>query len=874
MASLMEALYNMPTERLRALVERRDVNLQKLTLIPSKRSLAQTLSQELLHGQSINAAIIQCNARELRLLQILATCPMTGKGIVLWRSIEDAAGGPSLRPALEAILVGLEDWGLAFPAVGGVLLPEIIKQHVPISLPDRYTLVKCLDTYDAQSIKRIVRKLELQPPAETKAVNIEAIRANLLDNPSGLKLNCPLDADEIAALEHLVALGGAAPAMEIASSLYSSNDDFFRYDWQNRWKYGQERNAVDNLLARGIVHVMWQGYGYNLYIVIPGDLLRVLTGGVDNAFWTSPPMAPAALDSPPPKVASAPLVSRDTVNFLGFLATTEAVRTGVGVIHKTSLKNAARTLRLPDERYASFIYALCRQAKIIATQTERQVYTLTAKGASWLHWDSLAQVQTLFDAWKNGILWGEMYNEPLYKEGGFRTEEPVLRLRRTALRLLAECEPGRWYDLNSLTDTLTFRAPLMLSTASMMGADLVASPAAFIRFLVAECLVWLGAAEIGHEETAPTAGILESKPETGKGSGKPGRKAEPAFKTPLPEGIAYRLTPLGAYLLGRPDAEKPEPEPREDKFIVQANGEIFVPPYLEPVTLYRLLSLTETPLKGAISNTVTLSREALRRAMDGGETAREILAFLQGHSRAGIPQNVEYLINEIGEKHGHIRIGQAQMYLQADSPLLMQELQARRELKEYFVQSLSDTIVLLKADDPEKIIRELRKAGYMPTTDGEDEAKPALKSNARYAPPEVASPDAPEKTTKSGRRALKADTALDWQRIAQEDDKPFTTETYAAKPAGEIPEGATSNPQLKRFLLAQATQKQWQVEVGYRVEANSEAQTLTLSPHGVTQRDLDATDVHTDVRFIYPLDRIAWVRATKRRTTDKMISDE
>ena len=860
MASLTESLYNLPTERLRALVARRDIDPQKLTLIPNKRGLTQTLSAELARGPGINAAIIQCNARELRLLQILATAEANSQQVILWPRIEQAAGGAGLREALDGLVAGLEEWALAFRVEGGVFMPDGVKPHVPISLPDRYTLERCLDSYDAQTVKRIVSRLNLTPDGATKLINIAAIKAHLLDGQGGLKLNPPLNEEEIAALEHLVMLGGAAPALEIASSLYDSTDDFFRYDWQNRWKLGVERNAIDSLLARGIIHVMWQGYGYNLYVVIPGDLLRILTGGEDNAFWTSPATAPIPLEAAPPKTAPTPTMNRDAVRLLGFITTNESARTGVGVIHKTSLKNVARTLSLSEERYASFLYALCRESKLIITQTERQIYAMTAKGASWLHWDSTAQSVTLYEAWKTGTIWGEMYNEPLRKEGSYRSEEAMLRLRRTALRLLAESEPGRWHDLNSLTDTLTFRAPLMLSNAGMMGPDLVASPAAFIRLLVAEALVWLGVTEIATEESAPPPPSAAPAKQT-----KAGRKPEPAQRAALPDAMAYRVTPLGSYLLSQQNAA-PQAEPREDKFIVQANGEIFIPPYLEPILLYRLLCLTETPVKNTTSNTVTLTRDSIRRALDAGDTAREILAFLQAHSRAGIPQNVEYLIHEIGGKHGHIHIGQAQMYLQADSPMLLQELMARREIKPFIVKSLTDTIALLKSDDPDKMMRELRKAGYMPTADEEDMATlPALRPSSRYAPPEITLPDAPDKTAKTGRRAAKADTALDWNRIAQEDGKPFSNEPLRViKKSLTLPEGATSSPDLIRFLLAQACQKQWQTDIGYRDGSDEAFTPVRIEPHAITNEGVHATEIETGNQFMYPLERIGWAKATRR----------
>src|SRR5581483_3002940 len=115
----------------------------------------------------------------------------------------------------------------------------------------------------------------------------------------------------------------------------------------------------------------------------------------------------------------------------------------------------------------------------------------------------------------------------------------------------------------------------------------------------------------------------------------------------------------------------------------------------EPSTLFHLLMVTDVPAKGATGNVVTLTRDSLRRAFDHGLSGKDLIEFLQAHGRTGIPQNVEYLINEVAGKHGHIHIGRAKMYVQVDSPLVLKELQARRELKGYFVRALSDTVAIL-----------------------------------------------------------------------------------------------------------------------------------------------------------------------------------
>ena len=89
------------------------------------------------------------------------------------------------------------------------------------------------------------------------------------------------------------------------------------------------------------------------------------------------------------------------------------------------------------------------------------------------------------------------------------------------LRVIAENPSDGWYDLNSLTETLMFRAPLMLASGAMLGPDLAPSPAVFVRMLAGECLLWMGLAELGYRET-PVPVVLTALPRR-NAAGRPSR---------------------------------------------------------------------------------------------------------------------------------------------------------------------------------------------------------------------------------------------------------------------------------------------------------------------------------------------------------------
>ena len=867
MASLVEAIYSLPTERLRKLVQARRLDAKKLALIPNKRQLAQFLAAELNKPVSISEAITQCNARELRLLQLLM---ITELGHTLtWDKLLEMAGDTSLNDALSAVMTRLEELGLAFRVGNNVLLPDPVRSYVPASLSDRYTLERCLDQYDAVSLKRICATLGL--PQDTKPVNVRAIKSLLLENGNIARLQKPLTEEEVAVLEFIIQSNGDATALEVATVvLKGKNDDFFRYDWQNRWKMGNERNAIDTLLARGILHVVAYGYGYNLFLIIPGDLLRVLAGGSDKAFWTAPPIAPLPLKTAPTRVMRHVGLLRDVVSMLGFVSVQDATRTSTGHIHKTSLKNLARTLSIPEERYASFLYAVCREAGLIAAQTDKQVYKTTDKGISWLHWDSVAQLHALADAWRKGMMWSEMYNEPLHKANDYRSKEAVERMRQAALNIVVQVGPqdvssgetdALFYELDSVTETLAFQSPLLLVHSAAMGPDLVPSPTAFIRLLVCECLYWLGLIELGEVEEKEKRRGGEEEREPSTLNSQLSTRGAATQKPELPDADGYRLTPMGLFLLNVEGATSPAPDPREDQFIVQANGEIFVSPYLEPATLYHLFAMTELPAKGGTGNTVSLTRESIRRCLDQGAATQDILSFLQARARTGIPQNVEYLINDVGGKHGHIHIGKAQMYVQVDTPLLLKELEARRELKPYFVRSLSETVAILKADDPEKLLRELRKAGYLPVSD-DDAPRNTLNLKAKPAPAVVPLPDAVE--DKKAKRATKADATLDWERIAQEDGKPWLKGNAADAPAptGGMTSNIVRNQALIKTLLMQASKTQAVVEIEYMEPGRPTVVRREVEPNQILGGVLSAYDRLTSGYQSFNIARIQWARLT------------
>jgi hypothetical protein len=323
----------------------------------------------------------------------------------------------------------------------------------------------------------------------------------------------------------------------------------------------------------------------------------------------------------------------------------------------------------------------------------------------------------------------------------------------------------------------------------------------------------------------------------------------------------------------------PVPEqttPSEMQFILQANAEIFVPPYLQADILYRVLVFAEVP-ETVGSTTVRLSKDSIRKALDRGHNLPDIIEFLRSHSRTGIPQNVEYMLNEVGTRHGHIHVGLAQMYIKVDSPLLMKELCARKDLKGMFVREISETVAIITGKDLDKVLRDLRKAGYFPVSDDHTEANQHdhdLHVNQQgYAALEGADSDVDfgehgfggDDFRGSSRAPIHDAVPIDWDKIAEQDGEPYTSGARTAPSDIARPAGAHENQNLIRVILSNAAIGRTVVDMVYR-PAGQEPRRIQFEPNMVSATAVVGFESDEgDDQITINVSQILWARITPRK---------
>lgn len=105
--------------------------------------------------------------------------------------------------------------------------------------------------------------------------------------------------------------------------------------------------------------------------------------------------------------------------------------------------------------------------------------------------------------------------------------------------------------------------------------------------------------------------------------------------------------------------------------------------------------------------------------MDEGWGSDRILALLRRHSRTGVPGVVERMIEDVGRRHGRLRVGFASVFIQADQEALIAEVLATPRLRGLQLRRIAPSVAVLTGRSPEQVLESLRRAGFMPTADAE-----------------------------------------------------------------------------------------------------------------------------------------------------------
>ncbi len=143
-----------------------------------------------------------------------------------------------------------------------------------------------------------------------------------------------------------------------------------------------------------------------------------------------------------------------------------------------------------------------------------------------------------------------------------------------------------------------------------------------------------------------------------------------------------------------------------------------VVPGVPSATLARLLDSAADRESRGTASTWRFTAGSVRRALDAGRSAPELLDALRAAATGGtLPQPLEYLLTDVARRHGQLRVRTVGCVLHAADPAILAELLASRALARLRLRELAPTVLSSAASRKDTLVA-LRSAGYAPV--GED----------------------------------------------------------------------------------------------------------------------------------------------------------
>ncbi|WP_026543227.1 helicase-associated domain-containing protein [Paenarthrobacter nicotinovorans] len=155
--------------------------------------------------------------------------------------------------------------------------------------------------------------------------------------------------------------------------------------------------------------------------------------------------------------------------------------------------------------------------------------------------------------------------------------------------------------------------------------------------------------------------------------------------------------------------------------LLQADLTAVAPGYLAPELSETLLLMADAEGQGPAS-IYRFSAVTIRRALDAGQDAESLLAFLREHSATDVPQPLAYLVQDTASRHGRLRIGTSASFIQSDDETAISDLLAEGRTSVLSLVRIAPT-VLTSSASPKETARVLRELGLSPAV---QEAEPAV----------------------------------------------------------------------------------------------------------------------------------------------------
>ncbi|MEV3990586.1 helicase C-terminal domain-containing protein [Streptomyces sp. NPDC049837] len=537
------------------------------------------------------------------------------------------------------------------------------------------------------------------------------------------------------------------------------------------------------------------------------------------------------------------------------------------------LKRTAVALET-SEQVAAFWLEVAYGAGLIASDGEAdERYALTPEYDEWLglpaaeRWARLAGVWLAATRTPGLVGTQDTKGRTLAVLGPGLDRGAAPEVRHRVLTLLAGLPAGASPDPETLLARLRWERPLR-GTAQEQGADLRARLASW-TLTEAELLGVTGRGALSAHGRAllpgaPAPGTDHPVPAAGHGADGHAQEHPDRAHAHGPAHAHASTAPDSGTFNGRRPAHAavaahagaaallapllPEPV---DHVLLQADLTAVAPGPLQRPLADMLAVAADVESKGG-ATVYRFTPASVRRALDAGQAAADLHAFLAAHSRTPVPQPLAYLIDDVARRHGHLRVGAASAYVRCDDDAVLGEILADKRSAALRLRRLAPTVLAAQAD-PATLLEGLRSMGFAPAAESAEgdvliTRAHAYRTPARTAPaPVPEGPPEPDATLLGA--AVKAIRAGDLASTVVRKEEPATGAN------GEPPRTSAAETLATVQAAAMTGSVLW---IGY-VNAEGTASQRVIAPVRVEGGFVTAYDHTADEVRTYPLHRITGV---------------
>ena len=516
-----------------------------------------------------------------------------------------------------------------------------------------------------------------------------------------------------------------------------------------------------------------------------------------------------------------------------------------GGLSVRDLKRTAVALDLA-EPVAAFWVELAYAAGLIASDGEAdERYAATPAHDEWMEQPPAQRWARLAEAWLTATRVSGLVGDRDAKERTLSALGPGLdrsaapEVRHRVLTLLAGLPEGASPSAGSVQARLRWERP-------QRREEDLRSRLAEWTLGEAEMLGVTGRGALSGQGRALLGATLPKPPDAvpeGPGDKLPVHHHRPAAAEPLSPAEQSVASAAAARLLA---PLLPEPL---DHVLLQADLTAVAPGPLRRPLADVLDVLADVESKGG-ATVYRFTPGSVRRALDAGQAASDLHAFLAAHSRTPVPQPLTYLIDDVSRRHGHLRVGAASAYVRCDDDAVLNEILADKRAAGLRLRRLAPTVLAAQAD-PASLLDGLRAMGFAPAAESAEGDVLITRALAHRTPPRTApepvpdGPPIPDTTLLTA--AIRAIRAGDLASTTPHKQAPVT--------GGELPRTSSAETLATMHAAVLTGETLW---IGY-VNAEGSASQRVIAPIRVEGGFVTAYDHTADEVRTYPLHRVTGV---------------